>query len=312
MSTKHVAKPFLKWAGGKKQLLPEIKNKYPKELFNNKINTYIEPFLGGGAVLFDILNNYDVKNITVNDINRDLIYTYLTVRDNCSELVSLLHLYENEYLVLDDEQRKIYYYDKRSLYNKIKLQNFMFYNSKDKDIVLLGSLLIFLNRTCFNGLYRLNRKGEFNVPIGNYKNPQICNAENLYNVSKSIQKVKFFNGNYFDLDINPEVKSFIYLDPPYRALPNTSSFTTYFNSDFGEEEQISLANWIVSISSENTYVLTSNSDPHNTDERDDFFLENYKGLTPISSVEKVFAKRNINSNAKKRGNITELLIKNYE
>lgn len=312
MTSKDIAKPFLKWAGGKKQLLPEIQKNYPQELLNDKIDAYIEPFLGGGAVLFDILNNYNVENITVNDINQDLIYTYLTVRDNCSELIALLHLYENEYHTLDDEQRKVYYYDKRSLYNKVKLKNSLFYNENEKDIVLLASLLIFLNRTCFNGLYRLNRKGEFNVPIGNYKNPQICNAENLKNVSKSIQKVNFLCESYYDLDINSNIKTFIYLDPPYRALPNTPSFTTYFSSEFGEQEQINLANWIVNTSSENTYVLTSNSDPHNTDEKDDFFLDNYKELTPISSVEKVFAKRNINSNAKKRGQITELLIKNYE
>lgn len=311
MTTTTSPKPFLKWAGGKKQLLMDIRANSPKELIDNNITTYIEPFLGGGAVLFDILDKYSIKNVKVNDINRDLIFTYQIVRDRCSALVSLLTLYEQEYLILNEDERKEYYYSKRKLYNSVKLTCSNVYSSHDEEIVLLASLLIFLNRTCFNGLYRLNKRGEFNVPLGNYKNPKICDVDNLNNVSKAIQNVEFFNISYSELEIDSSQNTFIYIDPPYRALPNTPSFTSYFNSEFGEDEQIKLAKWISKNSSSKVFVLISNSDPHNTDENDNFFAVNYAHLSPITNIQKVFAKRNINSNSKKRGQITELLIKNY-
>lgn len=308
---KHEIKPFLKWAGGKRQLLHEIKDNYPHQLYNQDINTYVEPFLGGGAVLFDILNNFNVERIIVNDINRDLIFTYQVIRDNPNELIALLEKYELQYLPLNEDQRKEYFYTNRELYNKLKIELKDTYTIDDKNIVLMASLFIFLNRTCFNGLYRLNKKGEFNVPIGKYKNPRICDSVNLTRISDAIQDVTFLNKNYNDLSLNFIEKTFVYIDPPYRALPNTASFTSYFNSDFGEKEQILLSSWITGISSENTFVMVSNSDPHNTNESDNFFYENYLNLSPFCNIQKVLAKRNINSNASKRMGITELLIKNY-
>lgn len=308
MSQLKIAKPFLKWAGGKKQLLPELRKNYPSELIEGQIDTYIEPFLGGGAVLFDILNTYDVKNVTASDINRDLIITYKVVQNNIDELIALLQSMQDEYYSLNEEGRKNYYYLKRNMYNLYKKNDL----NPEKDTltyqhIFLASLLIFLNRTCFNGLYRVNSKGEFNVPIGRYKNPLICDEENLKNVSELVQNVKFTCRTYEEISINATDKTFIYVDPPYRALPKTPSFISYFNSEFGEQSQIDLAKWLTNISSENTFILTSNSDPHNTNEQDNFFEDNYQTFT----LKKVLAKRNINSKGEKRGQITELLIKNY-
>lgn len=312
MTDQKVAKPFLKWAGGKKQLLPVLNENYPKALDEGEIDVYVEPFLGGGAVLFDILNNFKVNKVIANDINRDLIITYKVVRDYCEHLITLLKLYEIEYLGLSDEDRKTYYYQKRELYNEIKKTPVDVSRKELGDqAIILASLLIYLNRTCFNGLYRLNRRGEFNVPMGAYKNPQICNADNLRAVSEVLKRVEFYNTDFQNLKVSDNDKTFFYIDPPYRALPNTPSFTSYFNSDFGEEEQINLAKWLTDISNENTYLLISNSDPHNTDEDDNFFQDNYQHLTPVAKINKVYAKRNINSKATKRGQITELLIKNY-
>jgi len=170
-------KPFIKWAGGKTQILDKIRQLYPPGL-GITITRYAEPFVGGGAVLFDILSRFRMEEVYISDINRELIATYVCIRDNVNGLVTALRTMEQEYLPLAGNDRKAYYYEKRARYNTLKLKNEM--------CLEIASLFIFLNRTCFNGLYRVNSKGEFNVPVGNYKNPTICDEDNLLAVSEGL------------------------------------------------------------------------------------------------------------------------------
>ena len=181
--TDRIAKPFLKWAGGKKQLISEIEKVLPKNIFKENF-TYIEPFVGSGAVLFWMLNNFpNLKKAVINDINEDLINTYRIIASRPKELISILQILQNEFHGLEgqDEAKKEYYYSKRELYNKRK-----------EEQRGQAALFIFLNRTCFNGLYRVNRKNEFNVPMGSYKRPTICDKENILAVSQALQKWKSF------------------------------------------------------------------------------------------------------------------------
>ena len=224
-------KPFLKWAGGKGQLLTEIQKYYP---FSEKINKYAEPFVGGGAVLFDVLDKFDLKEVYISDINADLINTYRCVKDNPEQLITSLKIIENEYLIKSNDQRKKYYLDKRNEFNQMQI--YSNYNNLDK-----AALLIFLNKTCFNGLYRVNRKGAFNVPMGSYKKPIICDENNLRAVSEKLKNVNIVRGDYRDSYDFIDSNTFVYFDPPYRPLSNTSNFNSYTNSAFGDKEQIELA-----------------------------------------------------------------------
>lgn len=288
------ARPFLKWAGGKTQLLKIIRAYYP---FSKEINKYAEPFVGGGAVLFDILNTFSLKQVYVSDINNDLILTYNCIRDDVENLVQLLKQYEQEYLVLDDISRKVYYLAKRDKFNLKE----PFSNCQR------AALLIFLNKTCFNGLYRLNKKGEFNVPSGVYKNPLICNEENLRLVSEKLQKTKIICGDYKkSIDFIDE-KTFVYFDPPYRPLNKTANFTSYTENVFQDDEQIFLAEFIQRVHEKGAKFLLSNSDPKNQDENDLFFDELYAKFNII----RIDASRMINCKGEGRGKIKELLISNY-
>ena len=261
---KFKCKPFIKWAGGKSQILHEINKKYPKEL-GKSITKYAEPFVGGGAVLFDILNNFVLKEIYISDINSELINTYKSIQGNVEALIYILEECEEKYLAASESERKEIYYDNRSRYNNLL---------KTKDNVLEQSaLFIFLNRTCFNGLYRVNSKGEFNVPQGNYKNPLICDKENLLHVSKKLSNVQIECCEYFKSREFIDNKTFVYFDPPYRPLSETSNFTSYSNSKFEDKEQKELAFFINEMTEKGALVLASNSDPKNFDTRDNFFDE---------------------------------------
>lgn len=292
-------KPFIKWAGGKGQLLTDIRNCYPKE-FGGKINKYVEPMIGGGAVLLDILSNYILDEIYVSDINLDLINTYKSVKLEVEKLIKLLNKYEKEFLAIELDNRKEYYYIKRSRFNEIKL-------TSKKINVEKAALFIFLNKTCFNGLYRVNRSGAFNVPMGNYKNPCICDESNLRNVSTAIQNVHFECASYLQSEKIIDEHTFVYIDPPYRPLNQTSSFTSYSKFEFGDEQQIELANFAIRVKNKNAKIVLSNSDPKNTDENDEFFDDLYKDF----QIDRVKAHRMINSKGNSRGKINELLIYNY-
>ena len=201
-------KPFLKWAGGKGQLLSEIEKYYPFE--DGKITKYAEPFVGGGAVLFDILSKYELEAVYISDINTELINAYKVIRDKVEPLIEMLSVMQNEYVPMDTDGRKAYYADKRARFNELKL------NDDDGLSVEKAALMIFLNKTCFNGLYRVNKKGLFNVPMGAYKNPLICDAENLRCICELLKKVQIECRDYRQCAECVDKKTFVYIDPPYR------------------------------------------------------------------------------------------------
>lgn len=292
-------KPFLKWAGGKGQLLKEIERYYP--FSDGKITKYAEPFVGGGAVLFDILSRYDLKEIYIGDINAELINTYCIVRDNVGCLISALSVMQNEFLPKNTENRKAYYIDKRERFNYLKV------DGNDADNMEKAALMIFLNKTCFNGLYRVNRKGLFNVPMGSYKNPLICDEENLRAVSEKLQKVTIVCGDYRQSADFIDEHTFAYFDPPYRPLTETSSFTAYTESIFDDKAQMELAEFVDRMNERGAKVVVSNSDPKNARIEDDFFDNIYAS----HKIKRVEATRMINCNSEARGKIQELLISNY-
>lgn len=289
-------KPFVKWAGGKSQLISEIRKKYPKN-----IKRYCEPFVGGGAVLFDILANYKPEKVLINDINKELIITYYQLQNNVDNLIKKLFALQNEFISADLEQRKIIYNNNRKLYNSLKNK------SCENNELEIASLFIFLNKTCFNGLYRVNKNGDFNVPMGSYKNPSICDEFNLKKSSSLLKNVKIICGDYSRCIDYINDETFVYIDPPYRPLTQTSSFTSYSAKVFDDKEQIRLADFINIISRKGAIVVASNSDPQNADENDMFFDNLYRNY----SIKRIQAKRAINSKSEGRGNVSELLISNF-
>lgn len=294
-----VVKPFLKWAGGKGQLLKEIECYYP--FADGCITKYAEPFVGGGAVLFDILNKFDLDEIYISDINAELVNTYRIIRDDIDGLIEMLYFMQNIFWPLDAKERKDYYVQNRKRFNDLKIKG-------DNNIEIeKAALMIFLNKTCFNGLFRVNKKGLFNVPIGSYKNPMICDESNLRAVSEKLQRITITCSDYrksFDfIDEN----TFVYLDPPYRPITNTASFTAYTENLFNDEEQMELARFVDKIHEKNAKVVISNSDPKNSNTDDDFF----DNLYAAHKIKRVEAVRMINRNYKARGKIKELLISNF-
>ncbi len=293
-----IAKPFLKWAGGKTQLIEQIKNNLPKIVLEGQF-TYIEPFVGSGAVLFWLLNEFPkMKRAVINDINKELIDTYNVISQNSKELIALLEVLQREYHDLegDLEKKKEYYYEKRNLFNL-----------RDKGKLEQSALFIFLNRTCFNGLYRVNRKNEFNVPIGSYKKPTICDKENILAVSNALQKVEIICGDFEQTIDHVGENTLFYFDPPYKPLSETSSFNSYTKDEFNDDEQIRLRNFCKKLSEEGHKWILSNSDVKGKDENNHFFDELYADF----HIERVLAKRNINANPEKRGVLNELLITSY-
>ena len=294
-------KPFVKWAGGKASLIPQLKNFYPFGLENNIINKYVEPFVGGGAVLINILQNYNVKEAYAFDINKDLINCYNVIKENVEDLIKELEIKEKVFLELENEDRQVYFYNIRKEYNSYKI------NEDELNIKRAGEF-IFLNRTCFNGLYRVNKNGEFNVPCGKYKNPCICDANNLIRLSLLIKNVNFQCGDYSNSEKYIDNNTFVYFDPPYRPLSITSGFTSYTKEDFSDENQKELAEFFKKLDKKEAKLMLSNSNPKNKNKNDNFFEEIYNGF----NINEISAKRMINSNPNGRGEISELLITNYE
>ncbi len=292
-------KPFLKWAGGKSQLLKEIEHYYPFE--DGRITKYAEPFVGGGAVLFDVLSKYDLEEVYVGDISAELINTYITIRDNVDALIEILNTMQADFLSIDTDKRKAYYVKKRDLFNTLKI------GDNENSNIEKAALMIFLNKTCFNGLYRVNKKGHFNVPMGAYKNPLICDEENLRAVSEKLQKVTIVCGDYREAASFIDKNTFVYFDPPYRPLTDTASFTAYTENLFNDEEQIELACFVDEMHKKGARIVISNSDPKNTNAEDNFFDDIYAA----HKIKRVEATRMINSNSKARGKIKELLISNF-
>ena len=295
--TNIIAKPFLKWAGGKTQLIEQIKEQLPDTIQTEPF-TYIEPFVGSGAVLFWMLEEYpNLEKAIINDINQDLTNSYLTIKHNVDDLIDILRKWEVEYhnLAEDQEAKKEYYYKKRTLFN-----------TRNSDQTTQSAIFIFLNRTCFNGLYRVNRKNEFNVPIGSYKKPQICNEENLLAVSKVLKKVEILNGDYSETINYATENTFFYFDPPYKPLSETSSFNSYAKDEFDDSEQIRLKEFCDMLDNQNHKWILSNSDVKGKDINNNFFDDLYAAF----NIYRVNARRSINANPTKRGQLTELLISN--
>lgn len=294
-----ITKPFLKWVGGKGQLITQIEAYYP---FNDKrIKKYCEPFVGGGAILFNILSHYKIEEAYISDVNRELINTYQVIRDNLNELLEELESIQAHFSALAHTDRQEFYYDKRNRFNELKKLG------SGGDGIEKALLMIFLNKTCFNGLYRVNRKGEFNVSMGAYANPIIYDKENLQAVSYLLQPVKIVHGDYRESENFIDDKTFVYFDPPYRPISNTSNFTAYTEECFTDTEQVELAQYVHSLDKKGAKILISNSDPSNTNPDDRFFQELYAGYH-FYAVE---ATRMINSKGSGRGKIYELLISNF-
>jgi DNA adenine methylase len=292
------AKPFIKWVGGKTQLIDSIEKTLPKDFGSQRNLTYIEPFVGGGAILFWILQKYpNIKKAVINDINPDLTTAYKTIKENPQELIMELRSIADEYLPLSEEKRKEYFLEKRDRFN-----------TKSLDPVENSALFIFLNRTCFNGLYRVNSKGGFNVPFGKYANPKICDEQTILADSALLQKVEILTGDFEEtLQLTGE-KSFFYFDPPYKPLSETSSFNSYSKEDFNDKEQIRLGNFCKRINLIGHAFILSNSDLKGKNPHDNFFDDLYNQF----DIKRVFATRMVNSNAEKRGKLTELLITNHQ
>ncbi len=292
-------KPFLKWAGGKSQLLKEIEKCYP--FADGKITKYAEPFVGGGAVLFDILSKYDLDEIYISDTSVELINAYRIIRDDVDALVEQLYAMQNDFLPLDMDSRRVYYMQKRERFNDLKI------NGDESINIEKAALMIFLNKTCFNGLFRVNKKGLFNVPMGAYKKPLICDENNLRAVSEKLQPVTIVCGDYTSAADFIDENTFVYFDPPYRPITNTASFTAYTENVFNDIEQINLAKFVDQMHGKGAKIIVSNSDPKNVNEEDNFFDDLYASY----KIRRVEAVRMINSKGEARGKIRELLISNF-
>lgn len=293
-------KPFLKWAGGKGQLLSQLAAFLPQQIKNEPF-TYIEPFVGGGAMLFYMLQHYgNIKKAVINDVNEDLILAYRIVKDDVEALIGKLGKMENDYLAITDQDgRNRVFYEVREQYNQ-----------HIGDEIDRAAQLIFLNKTCFNGLYRVNKRGFFNVPSGRYSRPSICNAGVLRADSCLLQsaRVEICQGDYAQTIENIDGLTFVYLDPPYRPLDATSSFTAYAKDDFNDDDQRKLADFCNLLAEKGCFWMESNADCSAKNPEDTFFEELYKGFR----IERVEAARFINANPQKRGKLTELLMMNYE
>lgn len=293
------AHPFVKWAGGKGQLLEILKNNLPDGI-GNKITKYAEPFVGGGALLFALLSEYSFEEVYICDNNTELINTYSVIKDHCEDLIqTLLDMQSNYNDCVSFDERQEYYYEQRNKYNSLCLN--------DDTRIEKAALFIFINRTCFNGLYRVNKKGHYNVPFGKHSNPTICDAENLLKISKLLKNVIMRACDYHDVMNFADENTFVYIDPPYRPLNATSGFTSYTEDQFNDQNQVELAEMYKELSANGAKVMLSNSDPHNINETDNFFDDLYSDFTIL----RVDASRMINSKASSRGKIKELLIKNY-
>jgi DNA adenine methylase len=266
-----VARPFVKWAGGKASLLPEILSRLPKT-----IKTYYEPFVGGGAVFFALAAENRFQRATLNDINEELRDTYAALRQNVGGVIACLEKHAKQH-------GKTYFYGVRA--------------HAVRNLESRAARLIYLNRTCFNGLYRVNKKGGFNVPFGDYANPTICDELNLRAVSTVLQGVDLLSSDFEKSTVNAKRGDAVYFDPPYAPLSETANFTAYSKGGFGADEHERLRNLAEKLIGRGVHVLLSNSDTP--------FVRNlYRGF----KLEKVQARRNINSKGDKRGKINELLI----
>lgn len=299
------AGPFFKWAGGKSQLLSEFEHRFPSGLADGRIDRYVEPFMGGGAVFFFVMQRYPIRESIICDANEELVLTYRVVKDHADALIDLLRAYQSRYDRLDESGRSEMFLEVRATLNAGR-EGFD-YSAYHGGWVERAAALIFLNRTCFNGLFRVNSKGLFNVPFGRYRNPSIVNEANLRLASGLLARTTILSGDFLQSLPFIDERTFVYLDPPYRPLNRTSRFTSYSHEGFTDADQVRLADFFRQADHAGGRVMLSNSDPKNEDPDDDFFDTLYQGYW----IGRVPAKRMINSDSGKRGAINEILVMNY-
>ncbi len=303
-----IATPFVKWIGGKRQLLPEISKRLPVGL-GKTIKRYAEPFVGGGAVLFHILQNYEISEAYISDKNYALITSYQIIKTKPETLIRALQMIQSEYMsLLTHEERTLYYNRRRVEFNQLTTRNLAGEQLSEAENLRVSSFFIFLNKTCFNGLYRENAKGEFNASHGKYDNPLIVDKNNILAVNKVLQNTQILFGDYSKVSDFVDENTFLYVDPPYRPLNTTSNFTRYVKGGFGDDKQIELANLLKEYHTQNhTLIMLSNSDPHNSDENDNFFDDLYNWGT----INRIQANRVVNTKGDSRGAISEILFTSY-
>lgn len=292
------AKPFIKWVGGKSQLIEQLEALLPADFDGKEDVTYIEPFVGGGAMLFHMLQNHkNIKCAVINDINPDLITCYKTVRNQPDELIrSLSSLQEDYYSVKGEDSKRAYYLRMRDRFN-----------AKPDDPIENSTLFIFLNRTCFNGLFRVNKAGKFNVPCGRYERPLICDADTIHADSHLLQHVTILTGDFEQTFEYISGNTFFYFDPPYRPLSDTSSFNDYAKEAFNDAAQVRLKHFCDRLQNVKIPFMLSNSDCLGKNGTDRFFDDLYKDY----NIDRVWASRSVNANGTKRGKLTEILVRNY-
>ena len=299
------ARPFLKWAGGKKQLLKQIAPLLPEGLAKGDIQRYAEPFIGSGAVFFFLCRKFDIPEVWIGDQNPELVLAYRTIQDRVEPLIEQLQLLQEAYGKLDlEHQRESFYLTRAAFNSSLGITDFT--RTSPASIVRTAQL-IFLNRTCYNGLFRVNAKGHFNVPFGKYKNPLICDSENLQAVAAVLGGVEIMAGDFERCRDWIDRNTFVYFDPPYRPISPTSSFNSYSKGGFGDDDQVRLAAFYQELDQKGARLMLSNSDPKNENPADDFF----ERLFGVFKIHKLQATRMINSKPEGRGRITELLITNY-
>ncbi len=289
---KSSVKPFVKWVGGKTQLITTIEKNLPRKLYEPSKFTYVEPFVGGGAILFWFLKKFNnIGRAIINDINPDLIMAYRTIQTRPNDLIKELSHIQNEYHSIEtEERRREYFISKRE-----------HFNTKNLDSIENTALFIFLNRTCFNGLYRVNSKGLFNVPFGKHIKPKICDEKTILADSEVLQKVEILMGDFAQTLQYASDNSFFYIDPPYKPLSITSSFNTYAKESFDDNEQMRLKTFCDEISKRGSHFIVSNSDAEA-----EFFDQLYSDY----EIQRVSATRSVNSNPEKRGKLLEVLVRN--
>lgn len=288
------AKPFIKWVGGKGQLIEQLEAMLPADFDNWENVTYIEPFVGGGAMLFYMLQTHpNIKSAIINDINEDLTTCYMMVKQSPDALVESLKQIQKEYYSLQNE-------DARKQFFLLMRDKF---NTKQLNPIDNTTLFFFLNRTCFNGLYRVNKAGLFNVPFGRYETPTICDSNTIYSDSELLQNVEILTGDYQQTIAYANGNTLFYFDPPYRPLNNTSSFNDYAKEAFNDFAQRRLKEFCDRVEASGYKFMLSNSDCS------DMFFED---LYAQYIIERVWASRSVNANPQKRGKLTEILVHNYQ
>ncbi|MBA4409705.1 MAG: modification methylase [Odoribacter sp.] len=299
------ATPIIKWAGGKTKVLKQLITKFPFELHYGKIRNYYEPFFGGGAVFFNIIQNYNIQNCVLSDVNEELMLFYNVVKKDPNKLLSFVEKYQSNYDRLTDSDKEKFYYEIRNTYN-IERFNIDF-NDYSYLFVPRAAQMLFLNKTCYNGLFRQNLRGEFNVPFGKNYKTNIVDKNNLYKVSKTLENVSLLCTDFQEICEKIEDRdSFVYLDPPYRPINKSARFTNYHMSNFIDNDQFRLAEIFKKLNEKNVKLMLNNSCSNTYD--DSGVIENFYKDFQISYINTSSTMSSISSKRKK---INELIITNY-